>query len=1113
MLIICCVAGCIPDAAPANSVSSQCPTCPSLNILRRTFDSVFRSEVYAAGEPSGPGTQGNSESKPVSISPAQKVSQMQAEAVKLYRQGDYEKALALARDTVEFCRNALGENTAEYATSLDNLASIYKETGKYDKAEPLFKQALDLRRKIVGENDPDFVISLNNLAGLYAMIGRYAEAEALYTQAMGIIRAISGEDNAFFIRCMNNLASLYKSMGDYVDVEPLYIKMQELLRKTSGENQREYAIFLSNIAGYYAIVGRYSEADSLYNQSLEITRKTLGEQSLQYARTLNNLGSLNEEMGNYDKAEPFYQQAVAIFITTSGKNGPDVAAGLNNLAGLYKTIGDYKKAETFYFQANEIWRSLFGEKHPSFASGLHNLADLYYTTRKFEAASQTYEKALDIQRACLGEQNPDVALTMQNLAVVYKKMGRYQEAETLFKQALEIWKPVLGDRHPNVALGLHNLAALYQGMGKYTEAEPLYRQALEIRSAAMGNNHPDVSESLNNLAALCAATARPKEALKLMEEAQNITDVLIRHVFAMASESQRLGYLAVVRGDMDAFLSLIAGHASELPTAATAGLDLVLKRKAIVAEAMAAERDVVLGGRYPDLQNDLLKLRTLSAQIAQKMMSGPGPEGKEAHQQMLEKWKDEKERLEVFLAGRIPEIDLEKKLMESNRHTVAAAIPASATLVEYVRFNFFDFNAIAAQGQRSWKPARYLAFVLSSGEPENISMIDLGEADVIDRKISDFRGSITGESENRGGRGIVTRSEPKVHGDAGADLRKAIFDPLAQGLQGHKRLLLAPDGDLYRVPFYALPTDTGERRIIDDYLISYVGAGRDILRFGMVSRLEPSVPLVLADPDYDLAGAAPAGEAGEAVSGERRSRGMFKGVPHFQRLPGTHTEGEHIASMLDIKAREGKLASKEQLKEARSPRILHIATHGFFLPDESRARDPKGSPPELEKGASGPKADSLSEPVENPLLRSGLVLAGANAWLDGRQLPPEDGDGILTGEDASALDLLSTDLVVLSACETGLGDIKIGEGVFGLRRAFLLAGGKTLVMSLWKVPDAQTLTLMEGFYKRILDGESRAIALREAQLAVKAVFAEPAYWAAFICQGDPGPLPATGKKK
>ncbi len=1064
-----------------------------------------------------------------STSQSAEIVRLNKEVISLYRQGNYEEALARCIETCELARRGLGEEHPEFGSCINNLASIYEAKGEYSQAEPLFKQSLEITRKVHGENDPDFALSLNNLANLYSEMGRYAEAEPLYLRAVDIIRAGAGEDNAFYVSSLNNLASLYKRMGAYVEVEPLYKKAAAILLRISGPDQPDYAVIINNLAQYYRLAGRYSEAESKYLESLDIARKVLGEQHPVYARTLNNLGSLYEETGNYAKAEQLYQQALRIFTSKLGKDSTEVAIALNNLAGLYKTMGDYARAGLFYRQSNDIWRAAVGEKHPEFAASLNNMADLYYYTGKFDEAEQLYLKVLQIQRSSLGEKHPDVALSLQNLAVLYIKMGRYPEAEPLYRQALDIWMPALGQQHPDVALALHNLASLYHNiLGRYGEAEPLYRKALEIRIAALGKDHPDVAATQNNLAALCAATSRPGEALDLMTQAQSINDRLIREVFSFASESQRMGYIAVLRGDMDSFLSLISQYLSDSPAAVRDALDMTLKRKAIVAEAMAAQRDAILGGRYPDLAPALRNLRTLNTQIARKIMSGPGPEGPEAHRQLIEKWTAEKDGLEVFLASRIPEIDLERRLDQANRAKVAGALPEAAALVEFVRFSPFDFKAVRAQGQPVWKPARYLAFVLLQGQPDDIRMIDLGEADFIDGKISDLRGAITGRAEKPGV--DETRGAQDSGAGAGPKLREALFDPLQKVLGGRKRLIIAPDGDIYRLPFGVLPVDK-ERYIIDDYHISYVGSGRDILRFGAGPPAAGAAPMVIADPDYDLqAGAknleadAGAGRAREAPGKEvgaghardelsdtgaeqqRQSRDMVRFAAHFNRLPGTQAEGESIAAMLGVKALEGDSATKRSVEDAHSPGILHIATHGFFLPDQQRPTGEKEFRTDRGRTGAADLADPFLRGVENPLLRSGLVLAGANAWLLGKPPAPEAENGILTAEDASGLDLLFTDLVVLSACQTGLGDIKAGEGVFGLRRAFLLAGAKTLVMSLWKIPDEETRTLMEGFYKRVLEGRPRAEALREAQLDVKAASPEPLFWGAFISQGDPGPL-------
>jgi CHAT domain-containing protein len=422
-------------------------------------------------------------------------------------------------------------------------------------------------------------------------------------------------------------------------------------------------------------------------------------------------------------------------------------------------------------------------------------------------------------------------------------------------------------------------------------------------------------------------------------------------------------------------------------------------------------------------------------------------------------------------------------------------------LVEFARFDDYAFEAVPAKGGTPWKPARYLGFVLPAGEPDNVQMIDLGEAEAIERMIAGFRASITG------GERSLRPSEPlpAMRTNDGADLRRAVFDPLVPALRGRTRLFLAPDGDLTRLPFEALPVGDG-RCLIDDFQLSYLGVGRDLLRFGAEIPGQSARPLVIADPDFDLGMAGTPTPAGESRPPGRQSRALDPSALHFDPLPGTHVEGEHIAARLGVQPWLQADALEGQIRASPSPRILHIATHGFFLEDQKP--DPSRAPLEPERPGPimGSSPGRLSHALENPLLRSGLALAGANTWLQDEPLPAEAEDGILTAEDVSGLDLLGTDLVVLSACETGLGEVQVGEGVFGLRRAFVLAGAKTLVMSLWKVPDQHTQELMEDFYRRILMGEPRADALRSAQLAMKARHPEPLYWGAFICQGEPDPL-------
>jgi CHAT domain-containing protein len=609
---------------------------------------------------------------------------------------------------------------------------------------------------------------------------------------------------------------------------------------------------------------------------------------------------------------------------------------------------------------------------------------------------------------------------------------------------------------------------------------------------------------LSNRAVLLAATGRPAAALELACQAAAIDDRMIGQVFAISSDRQRLAYLKLFQVQLELFLSLVTRHLPDSPEAIEAAFDLVLRRKALGAEALAAQRDAVFGGRYPHLQAPLVQLTQLRNQIVQTTLAGPAVAGNPgAYRQLLDRLIAERERLEQELARQIPEMNLEKQLRAADRRAVAFALPEGVALVEFVRFDVLDFHALPARGERPWQLARYLAFVLPGGG-DNVLMKDLGEAGPIDQMIADFRAGVSVPPENR------PRSMLPVAGDGappstpavpalpeGTRLRQAIFDPLRQMLGDRTRLRLAPDGELTRLPFEVLPGQSAGERLIDTHEISYLTTGRDVLRFGAAgTALAPGEPVIAGDPDFDLGATAdekPA-ECGRCSRDLDRSRGC-------ERLPGTRLEAQGIADRLGVVPWLAERVLEAKLKQVRSPRILHLSTHGFFLPNQEPAPDQRA----LDLG--GGRAERLAgTSLENPLLRSGLILAGYNTWRTGGRLPPEAEDGMLTAEDVAGLDLLATELVVLSACDTGLGEVQVGEGVFGLRRAFVVAGAKTLVMSLWKVPDEQTQELMIDFYRRLLSGVPRAEALRQAQLQLKRRYPDPYYWGAFICQGEPTPL-------
>jgi len=653
---------------------------------------------------------------------------------------------------------------------------------------------------------------LNQLVVQLYHQGRNREAIALATQSRDLAGEHLGQNHPAYASSLHNLARLYQEMADHAAALPLFRQSLEIRRTALGENHPDYASDLNDLATSYRAMGDHAAALPLFRQALDINRTALGENHPEYATSLNNLAGLYEAMGDHAAALPLYRQALEINRAALGENHSDYATSLNNLAGLYLAMGDHAAALPLLRQALEIKRTALRENDPEYATSVHNLAELYRAMGDHAAALPLHRQALEIRRTALGESHPDYALSLHNLAMLHLDMGDHAAALPLCRESLEICRTALGERHPYYAATLNDLAILRQAMGDYAAALPLHRQALEICRTALGEIHPDYATSLSNLAGLYAATGRASEAMPLMEQATAIDDRMIGQILAFGSERQRAAFLNTVLAKLHRFLSLVLQHLDDSPNAIHAAFELVLRRKAVAAEAVATQRDAVLGGKYPALEPRLRDLAALRMQIARKTLAGPGPEGLESHVHGLAELEANREGMETELARQIPEMNLEQKLRAADRRAVALNLPEGVALVEFVRFWSFDFQAVPLQ----WKPARYVAFVLPGGAPDDVQMIDLGEAEPIDRLIADFRAGIIAEAETKDGRDMARRREEAIlsaQGDAGSDLRAALFDRLAPALGSRTRLLIAPDGDLARLPFEVLPTADGRRLV------------------------------------------------------------------------------------------------------------------------------------------------------------------------------------------------------------------------------------------------------------------------------------------------------------
>ena len=779
------------------------------------------------------------------------------------------------------------------------------------------------------------------------------------------------------------------------------------------------------------------------------------------------------------------------------------------------------KIANFYQEAMENY-----DKALSFYEKINNKNIAKLNINLFDKKSKLYDsKMISKEQQSMSERyRTGYAECLIKKALAYAELQGLNEAESIIttnfskaKAVLEISTKTTSIesydfqyRLSLYALALNKLGWLYYSSKRYEEAEIKYQEAEEICDNLVSIFSSDSLLSPKYLIALHQTwleikKGNPDVAINKLKGSQQKFEQLVWLMISINNERTRLDLIPFLKIFANGRFSIInhffLGDISEIQTL----FELILQTKGISAEILATQRDKLLEKKYLKLKPQLERLRLLRKQIAQKQINGLAPLETIAYfEKTLEVSYQEKEKLEQELAVEIPELNLELKLKNVTLQTISKDLPKKNVLVEFVVLcdsieaaEILEEYSDNPQMLLEYQPYfRYVAFVLSAENPENVQMIQIGGRDRINKMIANFRSSIIGEREERNLELISSHKNDKNKQnsrESGIALRKAVFDPLVKNIGDCQHIFISPDGDLTRLPFEILPTDNGQQ-LIDNYSISYLSSGKDILRFGFKTDRQATDAIVIADPDFDYGlGQHSSSIDKELNSSGRQSRDLDLEKIAFKRLDGTRQEGIDIASLLGVEPWLAEKAVKEKLESITSPLILHIATHGFFVEDQPETFH-------QEQLLSARKLPITKQ--ENPLLRSGLALAGAN-WKNKQFRPPSEvGNGILTAEEVSNLDLSETELVVLSACETGLGDVQTGEGVFGLRRAFVLAGAKTLVMSLWKVPDQQTQELMTEFYRRLFWGEGRGEALRNVQLEMRKKYPDPYYWGAFICQGE-----------
>jgi Flp pilus assembly protein TadD len=876
----------------------------------------------------------------------------------------------------------------------------------------------------------------------------------------------------------------YYIRGNYARAIECFLEVKEIYEKTLGKEHPDYATTLNNLGTLYDSMGNYGKAEVYHLEAAGILETVLGKGHPDYATSLNNLGTLYWNMGDYGKAEGYLLEAATIQETSLGKGHPSYATSLNNLGALYISMGDYGKTEGYLLQAADIMETALGKGHPSYATSLNSLGALYDRIGDYGKAEGYYLEAATILETALGKGHPDYATSLNNLGALYNRMGDYGKAEGFYLKATGILETALGKGHPDYARSLNNLGALYISMGDYGKAEGYHLEAAGIWETALGKGHPYYNTSLNNLYMLYLSTNNYTQALVSKKEADLLNTIAINQNFSFLSEQQRTAYWNANSYTFELSYSLSFFH--PVQESNTLNYDNALLSKGILLRATNAVRDSIYSSGDIALIVQFEKLGQFRQQISALRQRG----GNEAYIQTLEA---EAEALDKSLTQASAEFREFQNDLNLNWQNVRDSLQPNEAAIEFVSFELYD---------KKWTgKTQYAALVLRHGMDAPV-WVPLCEETVLAglyEKLDALKTNWEGRPQD-----LAKALTDLLYDELGHNLYTAVWQPLESVLGGVTAVYYSPSGLLHKVSFNAVPVNEN-LRLTDKYDLNLVSSTREVVYLKNKTAETPRSAVVYGGLRYDIDENTMRNEAlaynvletetriSAALSADL-SRGGRGGWGY---LMGTDREQLAIQRMLAANGvppivYSGAGGNEESFKALNGggTSVIHLATHGFFIEDIEKSNDDREL---LQRVGGGQKA------LENPLLRSGLILAGGNhAWANNPVAGVED--GILFADEVARMNLLGTELVVLSACETGLGGVNNSEGVFGLQRAFKLAGAKTIVMSLWEVDDRATVMLMEQFYRNWLSGKSKQEAMKEAQKSLRADerFTSPYYWAAFV---------------
>ena len=1041
---------------------------------------------------------------------------------------NYNKAIELELKSLTIRNNICGNESFESSISLNNLSTYYSDLGKYKKAIELATAAISIQERTIARTSPDYTASLNNLAGYYFLKGNYAEAIRLATEILNLDEIIFGNEHPNYAITLSNLATYKSAIGEYSEALELEKNASIIYEKTLGKDHLTYARSLSSIANYNSILGNYKEAISLNTEALKIYEKTLGKEHPTYALSINSLAELQVHIGNYPMATKLFTQALETAKKSLGPNHSAYATILHNMATCISILGDDRKAITLEKEALSIREKALGKESNAYSVSLHSLAVLNSSTGNYVEAIKYETESLNIIKKTLGKNHKSYSTGSSCLASYYSALGNYEEAIKLDSEALYTIEQTFGKNHPDYANILSNLANDYY-YGNYVEASRLGHEALNIREKVLGTQHPDYAEALSNVSMFNISLGNLAEAKRQIMEASKIFQItfgqeshnysIMLHKLALCnalqhnfSESIRLEKevlkifaKTIGKNHPDYRLALndltfyYFNSKDYINTAQQAILTTEECNKIVFSTFtdLTSHERTLFWNKYSNWYNYYLPM--FSYYISEPELSVATYNGallakelllnadREMSQLILES--NDKAFIQEYRDLQFNKTILYKMLQKPKKEHITdidsihrivrkqekELITKSKVYGDYTRNLQITWKEVQKKLNKEDIAIEFLAFPAGKDSiiyaalilrpettsPKMIPLFERKQLSNINKK--DFYTTPT--------------------------LSQLIWKPLEKELKGIKNVYFAPAGQLHNIAIEHLPSS--DSTFIAEQINFYrLSSTRQLVMIKDKSHIKEAV--LYGGLKYDADTTALVVENKKYTDIPRDLNIQHTFYPDSlnlrdgaKYLPATKIEAEQIKQALENTRLQPALymdlrGTEESFKALSGKNIsmLHIATHGFYW-TETEARQTK----DLDFLMMGD--NNQSRYVEDKALtRSGLLLSGANIALKGNPLPEGLEDGILTAKELAGLDLRGLDLVVLSACQTGLGEIT-GDGVFGLQRGFKKAGANTLLMSLWKVDDNATQLLMTQFYKNLLAGKSKFESLREAQKYIR----------------------------